>query len=58
MGKGSMRRPTDEAKFRENWDRIFGAKEIVCESSSKMQTVTAPPDGPGTPSQREPEGGR
>ena len=23
-GKGSKRRPTDESKVRENWDKIFG----------------------------------
>lgn len=26
-GKGSGRRPTDEKKFRENWDQIFGKKK-------------------------------
>jgi hypothetical protein len=26
-GKGSNRRPTDEQKFRENFDRIFGKKD-------------------------------
>ena len=25
-GKGDKRRPTDEQKFRENFDRIFGKK--------------------------------
>lgn len=24
MSKGSKRRPTDEQKFNENWDKIFG----------------------------------
>lgn len=27
MSKGSGRRPTDEDKFKENFDRIFGKKE-------------------------------
>jgi len=28
MGKGSMRRPEDEAAFRDGWERVFGtAKE-------------------------------
>ena len=27
MGKGSSRRPTDDKKFSENFDRIFGKKE-------------------------------
>ena len=26
-GKGSRRRPTDEAKVRANWDSIFGKKD-------------------------------
>jgi hypothetical protein len=26
MGKGSNRRPTDEKKFADNFDRIFGQK--------------------------------
>jgi hypothetical protein len=26
-GKGSRQRPTDNAKFSANWDRIFGKKE-------------------------------
>ena len=26
MGKGSKRRPTDEKRYGENWDRIFGPK--------------------------------
>jgi len=26
-GKGSERRPTDEQKFRDNFDRIFGKKK-------------------------------
>lgn len=26
-GKGSKQRPTDHAKYSENWDRIFGKKE-------------------------------
>ena len=27
MGKGSRRRPTDERKFAENWEKIFRKKE-------------------------------
>ncbi len=27
MGKGSGRRPTDDKKFSDNYDRIFGKKE-------------------------------
>jgi len=27
-GKGSVRRPTDENKFRENYDKIFRKKNI------------------------------
>jgi hypothetical protein len=26
MGKGSGRRPTDEEKYQDNWDKIFGKK--------------------------------
>lgn len=26
-GKGSKQRPTDQQKFRDNWDSIFGKKE-------------------------------
>ena len=27
MSKGSKRRPTDEQKYNENWDAIFGKKK-------------------------------
>jgi hypothetical protein len=27
MGKGSGRRPTDEGKYRDSWDAIFGKKK-------------------------------
>lgn len=27
MGKGSIRRPTDDKKFGENYDRIFGKRD-------------------------------
>jgi hypothetical protein len=27
MGKGSSRRPTDEDKYKDNWDAIFGKKK-------------------------------
>jgi len=27
MSKGSNRRPTDEQKFKDNYDRIFGQKK-------------------------------
>ncbi len=26
VGKGSARRPGDEKKYRENWEKIFGSK--------------------------------
>lgn len=26
-GKGSKQRPTDQKKYEDNWDRIFGKKE-------------------------------
>jgi hypothetical protein len=26
-GKGSKRRPTDEQKYQDNWDQIFGKKK-------------------------------
>ena len=26
-GKGSKQRPTDQQKFNDNWDKIFGPKE-------------------------------
>jgi hypothetical protein len=28
MSKGSKRRPTDEQKFQDNWEAIFGKKEV------------------------------
>jgi hypothetical protein len=27
MGKGSGRRPTDEQKYKDNWEAIFGKKK-------------------------------
>lgn len=27
-GKGSSRRPTDDARFRENWQKVFGNKTV------------------------------
>jgi len=27
MGKGSKRRPTDEKKYKDSWDKIFGKKK-------------------------------
>jgi hypothetical protein len=27
MSKGSSRRPTDEKKYNDNWDKIFGDKK-------------------------------
>lgn len=27
-GKGSRQRPTDTKRFEDNWDRIFGAKQV------------------------------
>ena len=27
-GKGSKQRPTDEQKYHEGWDRIFGNKKV------------------------------
>jgi hypothetical protein len=29
MGKGSGRRPTDEEKYQDNWERIFGQTEAA-----------------------------
>lgn len=29
-GKGDKRRPTDEKKFRENWNRIDWRKKTIC----------------------------
>lgn len=34
-GKGSKRRPTDEAKVRANWDQIFGKKQIELQPFDK-----------------------
>ena len=28
-GKGSKQRPTDLNKFEDNWDRIFGKKDVL-----------------------------
>jgi hypothetical protein len=28
-GKGDKRRPGDDKKFRNNWERIFGKKESI-----------------------------
>lgn len=30
MSKGSKRRPTDEKKFSDNWDKIFGKPSEAC----------------------------
>jgi hypothetical protein len=27
MGKGSMRRPTDQSHYNEGWERVFGKPE-------------------------------
>lgn len=36
-GKGDKRRPTDEQKYQDNWDIIFGKKKEKC---SKMCSDT------------------
>jgi len=39
MSKGSRRRPTDEAKFRENYERIFGDKPIKGRQPGQRQSL-------------------
>lgn len=41
-GKGDKRRPTDEQKFRENFDKIFGKKNENS-SSTKRPVAQARP---------------
>ena len=43
-GKGDKRRPTDEQKFRENFEKIFGKKDE--NSSSTKRTVARPKPEP------------
>lgn len=40
MGKGSARRKEDVVKIRDNWDMIFGKKDIKEEKSEKQETPT------------------
>lgn len=35
MGKGSKRRPTDEKKYRENYERVFGKRCVKCRKLEK-----------------------
>jgi len=44
MSKGSKQRPVDQDKFNDNFDRIFGSKEIdkYCASCKKRFTTTKP----------------
>lgn len=34
-GKGSKQRPTDEQKYHEGWDRIFGNKKVKEDGKDK-----------------------
>lgn len=34
-GKGSKPRPVDKKKFDDNWDRIFGKKQVKNDESEK-----------------------
>ena len=42
MGKGSIRRPTDQATYNENWDTIFGKK-----SQEQLELPFGRPDSEG-----------
>ena len=37
MGKGSKRRPTDEKKYSDNWEAIFGKKRKVCKTWKEIE---------------------
>jgi len=37
-GKGSGRRPTDENKYRDNWDQIFGKKKEQPKEEKKNES--------------------
>ena len=36
-GKGSAQRPFDKQKFEDNWDRIFGKKELPKEEEDSAK---------------------
>jgi len=40
MGKGSDRRPTDEEKYQNNWEDIFGNKEQQKDEQNELQQET------------------
>ena len=40
MGKGSSRRPTDDKKYSDNYDRIFGNKNGKDKSNTKNTEET------------------
>ena len=44
MGKGSSRRPTDDKKFSEGFDRIFGKKEKNGKDKSNTTDTTKAKD--------------
>ena len=44
-GKGSRRRdPKDKKKFDENWDRIFGKKELIVDEDGAVHDKCGTPD--------------
>ncbi len=42
-GKGSGRRPTDEDKYMNNWDAIFGKKKEQKEKENELPSKTENP---------------
>ena len=41
MGKGSKQRPGDKKKFNENWEKIFGKKDGINNTSSNEDVSCA-----------------
>jgi len=41
MGKGSGRRPTDEQKYKDNYDQIFGKKKKEDNGNKQIPNRTA-----------------
>lgn len=41
-GKGDWKRPVDEKKYSENWDRIFGKKQTSGETNETGTDTTTP----------------
>jgi len=39
-GKGSKRRPTDEIKYRKNYDKVFGERKPWYEKEDRIQKDT------------------